>query len=112
MSAIEVAVRVVVDLLVRGQYTTIEKLTRCRRLTGAQIESAITGYGRTLVAPAKDWWSTVEITPIDAGEQPAFHVAAPLWTREEGRSDLTLELRLTESPAHVYDTEVLDIRVI
>lgn len=112
MSAIEVAVRVVVDLLVRRQYATIEKLTGRRRLTASQIEAAILEYGRTLVAPAEGWWSIVEVTPIDAGDQPVFHVAAPLWTREEGRSDLTLELRLTETPAHVYETEVLDIRVM
>lgn len=112
MSAIEAAVRVVVDLLVRGRYMTVEKVTRGRRLTASEMESAITTYGRTLVTPAENWWSTVEITPIDAGEQQAFHVVAPLWTREEGRSDLSVELRLMESSARVYETEVLDIRVM
>jgi hypothetical protein len=112
MTAIESAVRVIVDLLVRGQYMTAEKVTRSRRLTANEMASAIAQYGRTLVAPAEGWWPTVEITPIDAGERPAFHVAAPLWTREEGRSDLTLELHLEEYSPNVYETEVLDIHVM
>lgn len=112
MSAIEAAVRVVVDLLVRGQYMTAEKVTRGRRLSASEMKTAIITYGRTLVSPTENWWSTVEITPIDAGEQPAFLVVAPLWTREEGRSDLSLELRLVETPARIYETEVLDIRVM
>ena len=112
MSAIEVDVRVIVDLLFRGQFMTVEKVTRGRRLTEREIESAVSAYGRTLVAPGKNWWSTVEVTPINAGERAAFHVVAPFWTREEGRSDLSLELRLTESPAHVYEVELIDIRVL
>lgn len=112
MNAIETVVRVIVDLLVHKQYVTIEKLTRGRRLTAGQISTAIAAYGRRIMAPADDWWSTVEVTPINIGERPAFHVAAPLWTCEEGRSDLTLELRLSESPMHVYSTELLDIRVM
>jgi hypothetical protein len=112
MNAIEVAVRVIVDLLVRGQYVTVEKVTRGRRLTADQIAAAIAEYGRTLTAPADDWWSTVEITPIHVGEHAAFHVAAPLWTCEEGRSDLTLELQLTESSAQIFESEVLNIHVM
>jgi hypothetical protein len=112
MNAIETAVRVIVDLLVRGQYVTVEKVTRGRRLTANQISSAISAYGRTLVSPGDDWWSTLKITPIDISERAAFHVAAPLWAREEGRSDLTLEMILCESPLRVWDSEILNIHVL
>ena len=112
MSTIEVAVRVVMDLLVRGQYVTVEKVTRGRRLGADQISSAISSYGRLLVPPGDDWWSYVKITPTDAGDLPSFHVVAPLWTREEGRSDLALEMILHESPLKVYDTELLNIHVL
>jgi hypothetical protein len=112
VSAIETATRVVVDLLVRSQFETVEKLTRSRRLTAHQLQAAVDDYGRTLTAPGKGWWNLVEVTPIDAGDAAAFHVAAPLWTAEEGRSDLTLELRLQESETQVYETEVLDLHVL
>jgi hypothetical protein len=112
MSKIETVVRILVDLLVREQYVAAEKATRARRLTAAQMSFAISSYGRTLIPPASDWWAMVQITSIDADGRTAFHVAAPLWTAEEGRSDLTLELRLTELPSRVYETELLDIHVL
>jgi hypothetical protein len=111
VSAIETAVRVIVDLLVRGQYETVERMTRARRLGADQLAAAISSYGRQLVEPGPSWWDSVTITPIDAADRPEFHVAAPLWTVEEGRSDLTLELRLVEAASQVYESEVLDLHV-
>jgi hypothetical protein len=35
-----------------------------------------------------------------------------LWTVEEGRSDLTLELRLTETGGEPYDIEIHDPHVL
>ena len=112
MNAIEVAVRVIIDLLVRGQYVTVEKVTRGRRLRADQISLAITSYGRLLVPPGDDWWPSVQVTPINVADHPAFHVAAPLWTREEGRSDLTLELELNEASPEIYESELLNIHVL
>ena len=112
MSALETAVRVIIDLLVRGQFDTVERVTGGRRLSAERLAEIIASYGRTLVASGDDWWDTVEVTPIDAGDRGAFHVAAPLWTEEEGRSDLTVELRLIESATQVYEAEVLDIHVL
>lgn len=111
MTALEAAVRVIVDLLVRQDYATIEAVTRARRMSAAELERAINDYGRTLVAPNEGWWASVKVTPL-SGRVSAFHVAAPLWTAEEGRSDLTLELQLQESTAGVFDTELLDLHVL
>jgi hypothetical protein len=41
-----------------------------------------------------------------------MHVAAPLWTAEEGRSDLTLELRLIEFAPEAYEVEIEDLHVL
>lgn len=112
MTALETAVRTIVDLLVRGEYGTVERISRGRRLSAAELERAVTEYGRRLCAPESEWWDSVELTPITAAAEPAFHVAAPLWTVEEGRSDLTLELRLIEIAEEVYDTEVEDLHVL
>lgn len=112
MNAIEAAVRVVIDLLVRREYSTIERLSRSRRLTSAELESAVADYGRTVAPPGDGWWDHVEVTPVKGGGERSFHVAAPLWTREEGRSDLTLELRLTEIAPEAYETVVEDLHVL
>lgn len=112
MSPVEAAIRVIIDLLVRGQYETIEKLTRGRHLSADQILAAVTGYGRHLTIPGNGWWDAVIVTPITPSHGKGFHVAAPLWTYEEGPSDLTLELRLTETVQQVFESEVLDLHVL
>jgi hypothetical protein len=90
-------------------------------MSATQISEAISKYGRTLVPPDSDeWWPLVEITPV-VEEPGKLHVAAPLWTAEEGRSDLTLELWLTEvvplgdwAPefGQLWRAALLDIHVI
>lgn len=63
--------------------------------------------------PDEGWPDVVDVTPVtDADPPPSFHVAAPLWTSEEGRSDLTLYLRLTQTSAREFDVEVDDLHVL
>jgi hypothetical protein len=111
MTVMEAAVRIVVDLIVRGQYTAVERITRGRGMTADELERAVAAYGRTLVSPDDEWWSLVDVTEI-AVERNAFHVAAPMWTVEEGRSDLTLELRLRQTSAGIFESEILDLHVL
>lgn len=111
MSPIETAVRTVVGLLVKGQYDVLEAMTRGRWLPADAIAEAIREYGRTLVDPGADWWSTVDVLPSTL-YPTSVHVAAPLWTKEEGRSDLTVELQLERTRLDVYDIELLNIHVL
>lgn len=69
-------------------------------------------YGRTLREPENCWWDAVEVTRTGNGEERALHIVAPLWTEEEGRSDLILELRLVEIAPDAYDTEIEDLHVL
>ncbi len=81
-------------------------------MSAGEIDEAISEYGRTLVRPeAAEWWPLVEITPVTA-ERGKLHVAAPLWTAEEGRSDLTVELWLTEFAPELYRPTLLKIHVL
>ena len=111
MTAIEAAVRVVVGLLVQREYLAVERVTRGRRLTSEQMATAISKYGRTLVEPEPEWWGQVTLLP-DATDRRVVHVAAPLRTVEEGRSDLSIELDLREYSPGLFDTQLLDIRVM
>ena len=112
MTPLEVAVRVIVDLLVRREYDVVERMTKGDRMSAAAMSQAISQYGRRLVRPdPADWWPLVEITPVSV-EHGMVHVAAPLWTAEEGRSDLTLELWLTEFAPQLYRATLLNIHVL
>jgi hypothetical protein len=111
MSDLEATVRTAVELLVRGEPENLEEMTRGKRLSAAQLAQAISEYGRTLVPPPLEWWKAVEVTPI-TNSPGMFHVAAPMWTAEEGRSDLTLELWVQASDGGLEIEAVLDLHVL
>lgn len=112
MSPIEVAVGTVVDLLARGEYETVERMTQGNRMSAKDIAEAIAAYGRTLTSPdLSTWWPLVTITPVTR-EPGKYHVAAPLWTKEEGPSDLTVELWLTEFAPELFRPALLNIHVL
>ena len=112
MTPVEVSVRTVVDLLVRQEYEALARMTGGIRMSASDIREAIKEYGRTLMPPAADtWWPTVVVTPVHSGP-PTLHVAAPLWTVEEGRSDLSLELHLIEITEGLFRPHLLNIHVL
>jgi hypothetical protein len=112
VTPVEVTVGTVVDLLVRSEYETVERITEGDRMSASEIAEAISEYGRTLVLPEPtEWWPLVMVTPVTA-EPGKLHVAAPLWTAEEGRSDLTLELWLNEIGPDLYRATLLNIHVL
>ena len=111
MSSIKSEVSDVVDMLVRGDYDAVVERSNGERLTAAELEQAIADYGRTLQKPGSGWWDTVDVTPVGDGDDE-FYVAAPLWTEEEGRSDLTLELSVAKTDSGDYSIEVDDLHVL
>jgi hypothetical protein len=112
MSPIEVTVRTVVDLLARKEYETVERMTQGIRMSAKDIAEAIAAYGRTLTPPdPSTWWPLVTVTPV-TGESGKYHVAAPLWTKEEGPSDLTVELWLNEFAPELFRPALLNIHVL
>jgi hypothetical protein len=52
------------------------------------------------------------VVEIDNAVPEAWSVYLDLWTAEEGRSDLTLELTLRDSPAGIYSVELDDLHVL
>lgn len=94
MDEIEAAFRPVVELLVRGDYDAV--LRRCPEspLTAAHLREAIEEYGRTLIIPPDGAYDGLESVRVTVEELPTWAVMVPLWTKEEGRSDLTLELTM------------------
>ena len=100
------------QLLVNGKYEGVEALTGGRRLTGAQIESAIKTYGRTLVLPPGGRFAARSVVDIQQTEPQRWSVYVDLWTAEEGRSDLTLELTVSDSSEPLYGVEIDDLHTL
>lgn len=95
MWEIEAIVRSVIWQLVSKDYEGLVK--RCPRssMTTSQIRTAIQEYGRTFVMPPSSGYEKLLHTyQIENTDCPAWHIEAPLWTEEEGRSDLEVSLRI------------------
>lgn len=94
------AIRRVVDDLVDGRYAMLARDGRAGRLTAEELERAVRDYGRTLVGLPPDAMRIVDVYPneVVSGQ---LAVDVPLWTKEEGRSDLTLSMTVVERPGRV-----------
>lgn len=100
------------QLLVAGDFEGLERLTGGRRLTAEEMRQAVRKYGRCLVPPPGGEWLGRSVVEIDNAVPEAWSVYLDLWTAEEGRSDLTLELTLRDSPAGIYSVELDDLHVL
>jgi hypothetical protein len=107
------AVQHAVDLLVSGKYFELEALSGGRRLSAAELEQAVRDYGRELTNEPGgkcSWRERVEIRSPENREGWSLYV--DLWTVEEGRSDLTLELTVWESADGGLEVEIDDLHVL
>jgi hypothetical protein len=89
-------VREIVRAFVRGDYGLAQMVRGVEAiplLTAEQIRAYVADYGATLVELPPDTWET------SCAQWMGTHwdVLVDLWTKEEGRSDLVLSLRVVES---------------
>jgi hypothetical protein len=93
------AVSKVVDLLVAGDYRELIRLAGADRYSAANIgglEDVVRQYGCALVKPPNDAARYMSVVKVALPEPPGYSVDMPLWTAEEGRSDLEVRLTLIE----------------
>ena len=89
-------IRALVDMLVKGRFDQLERDGRSGRLSSHELKEALQGYGRTIIALPDEAFHLVDVYPIK-GQNTTWAVDVPLWTAEEGRSDLTLSLTVSDS---------------
>ena len=106
------AVRGVVERLVRGEYR--EAVAQCdtSRLTADELRAIVLDYGRTLTTPPADAWEHLDAVRINDASRRAWSVRVPLWTREEGRSDLTIEMTVVLDAVGLPRVELVDLHVL
>ncbi len=100
----------IIGALVRDEFDALEGDGRAGRLGAAGLRRAVGEYGNRLVELPEAAYDLIR-----AGVMPAsanvWWVIVPLWTREEGRSDLALELTAIETPED-WGLEIDDLRVL
>ncbi len=101
----------IVDLLVQQNFSELVKLTNGVRLNSKEIQTAISSFGRTLINVPSSAFHKLDLVPVKNSKPAKFSVWFPLWTHEEGRSDLCLQLTLIESKNDRFQVQLDDIRV-
>jgi len=81
----------IVAALVRGDYESLDTDDRSGRVGADGLRRSVTEYGRTLVELPNVAFDLAESGEVSM-RSGAWWVVVPLWTVEEGRSDLSLEL--------------------
>jgi hypothetical protein len=104
------AIREVVRDLGRGDFARIEAAGRAGRVGLHGLRYAIASYGCRLVELPEAAFDLGDSYPNDLGESE-WQADVPLWTAEEGRSDLTLQLTIRRTAAGV-ELEIDDLHVL
>ena len=105
-------IEAVLRRLVARDFDALLQLAPRSRVTAEEVSEAVTEYGRRPVMPAvpvEELWDVVEVRD---SHPRTWSINLPLWTEEEGRSDLTLEMRFTESETELYSVEIDDLHVL
>jgi len=102
----------VLEWLVASDFDAIERDTSCRHVSADSMRLAVIEYGRTLVIPPVSALDRLDIVEIAGADPKAWSVRVELWTAEEGRSDLSLELTLIDRPGGALAVEVDNLHVL
>jgi hypothetical protein len=103
-------IRSLVEALVAGHFDQVERDGRSGRLSSHELKKALKAYGRMVITLPDEAFDFVNVYPIK-GQKSTWAVDVPLWTAEEGRSDLTLSLTVSESQDGVR-LEIDDLHVL
>lgn len=109
---LKATVRRVVTMLAQGDYGALERLTKGDRLTAAEIAEGVRECGGKLIPPPDEAFDRLDVVEVEGAQPREWDVNVPLWTAEEGKSDLTLELTLRENREEIYDVEIDNIHVL
>jgi hypothetical protein len=87
-------VRRLASQIAEGRYDFVVREVASSRLTSEDLRQVVRDYGRTLIVPPSEAYGHLDIVRV-RDTVPTWSIRVPLWTAEEGRSDLTLELTIS-----------------
>ncbi len=105
-------VRRVVRLLVAGEYEELAAATKYTRLRAEHIRESVEEYPGILTMPPESTFDNIDAIETTGPPPRQWSVRVDLWTREEGRSDLSMEMILIESDDEFLTVELDGIHVL
>ena len=98
----------ILKLLSEKNYIELEKQSKGIRLSAADMEEAIKEYDCQLVMPPLDAYELMNVVEIKGGD--SWYVVMPLWSQDEGESDLSIELTIVkESNNFIFEIENIHV---
>jgi hypothetical protein len=111
-SRIADSIRPIIALLVEGEFESLVQRCPDSRLTASELRTTVLQYNRTLVLPPNDAFDKLDVVEVQNSQPQQFSVRFDLWTKEEGRSDLTIELTLRETGKPLLQAEIDDLHTL
>jgi len=105
-------VKVVTDYLAKPKYDELVNLSNGDRLSADDIEYRVKDYGRSITELPGEGYQKIDVIEIDNSNPREWSVNVPIYTKEEGMSDLTLELTLIDSISVIYGVEFDNLHVL
>jgi hypothetical protein len=102
----------ILQWLVAGNFSAIEKYTHGVRLSASLLRQAVQDYGRTLVMPPQSALDQLDAIEIETSVPRSWSIRVDLWTDEENRSDLSLECTLIDRNGALLAAEIDNLHVL
>jgi hypothetical protein len=101
-----------VFLLATGQFDALQLQAPGSRVNASQIAEAVKDYGHRLVPLPPEGVGLIDYVACLGSQPRAWSVVVPLFTEDEGRSDLSMELTMTEGAnGATHSVSIDDLRV-
>lgn len=95
-----------VTSLADGKFSEAVASSRGSLVTAQELREAVCDYGRQLVPLPPEGYELIDYIAVLGSRPLEWSVVVPLFTREEGRSDLSLELSVIECPSDGHTIQI------
>ena len=101
-----------VSVLAAGEFEELLRKAPGSRVGSEELRKAVHEYGGTLVPLPIESYELIDYIAVMGSSPMEWSVVAPLFTKEEGRSDLSLELSVFEQATGGYRAEIDNLHVL
>jgi len=101
------------DIMIKIEAKDYEKVVSycsASRLTAEDIKIVVNEYGKSFMVPPPSAFEIVDAVLVRDTDLPTWSLRVPLWSKEEGRSDLEMQLTVRQRGKR-WDVELDDMLV-
>lgn len=99
----------IITMLVNKEYEKFTNVIDCQGLSSNDISTIIEDFGEALIIPNPKDLEQLNIIDVEENE---WAIDFDLWTKESGKSDLTIQLTIKKNLDNSLSTELDDIHVL